>query len=91
MKNTWFEPGDSMKLPFDQAATSQKIRTSVALAMAMNPSIRVIRIMDGSLLDSDAMKIVADMAKDNDFQVWVETVSDGNGSGIIIEDGHIKE
>ena len=78
-------------LPFDQAATSQKIRTSVALAMAMNPTIRVIRIMDGSLLDSDAMKVVADMAKDSDFQIWVETVSDGTGSGIIIEDGHIKE
>lgn len=78
-------------LPFSQAATSHKIRTSVALAMAMNPTIRVLRIMDGSLLDKDAMALVADMAKENDYQVWVETVSDGSGSGIIIEDGHIKE
>lgn len=79
-------------VPFDQAAASQKIRTSVALAMAMNPKVRVIRIMEGSLLDEDALKIVADMAKDQDFQVWVETVSfDGTGPGVIIEDGHIKE
>lgn len=79
-------------VPFEQAAASQKIRTSVALAMAMNPNIRVIRIMEGSLLDEDALKIIADMARDNDFQVWVETVSfDGGGPGIIIEDGHIKE
>jgi hypothetical protein len=79
-------------VPFEQAAASQKIRTSVALAMAMNPNIRVIRIMEGSLLDEDALKIVADMAKDQDFQVWVETVSfDGTGPGVIIEDGHIKE
>ena len=77
--------------PFAQAAASKKIRTSMAIAMAANPTIRVIRIMDGSLLDSDAMKIVADMARDGDFQVWVETVSDGDGPGIIIEDGHIKE
>lgn len=78
-------------LPFNQAATSQKIKTSVALAMAMNPHIRVIRIEDGSLLDSDALKIIADMARDQDFQIWIETVSDGTGSGIIIDDGHIKE
>lgn len=77
--------------PFEQAATSKKIRTSMAIAMAANPTVRVIRIIDGSLLDGDAMKIVADMARDNDFQVWVETVSNGDGPGIIIEDGHIKE
>lgn len=78
-------------LPFAQAATSQKIRTAMAIAMAANPAIRVIRIEDGSLLDADALKIVADVAKDQDFQVWVETVSDGTGSGIIIEDGQLKE
>lgn len=77
--------------PFIQAATSEKIRTSVSLAMAMNPKVRVIRIMDGSLLDSDTMKVIAGMAEAEDFQVWVETVSDGDGPGIIIEDGHIKE
>lgn len=78
-------------LPFAQAAASKKIRISVALAMALNPKIRVIRIMDGSLLDSDAMKIVADMAQANDFQVWVERVDDRSPSAIVIEDGHIKE
>ncbi len=77
-------------VPFGQAATSQKIKTSVSLAMAMNPDIRVIRIEEGSLLDSDALKVIADMAKGSDFQVWVESVSDGTGSGIIIEDGQIK-
>lgn len=78
-------------LPFAQAATSQKIRTAMAIAMASRPEIRVIRIEDGSLLDSDALKIVADMANANDFQIWVESVNDGTGSGIIIDDGRIKE
>lgn len=79
-------------LPFAQAAASQKIKTSVALAMALNPTIRVIRIEDGSLLDTDTMRTIAGMAKDHDYQIWVETVSDGKGgSGFIIEDGHIKE
>jgi hypothetical protein len=78
-------------LPFAQAAASKKIRISVALAMALNPKIRVLRIMDGSLLDSDAMKVVADMAKEHDFQVWIERVDDRSPSAIVIEDGHVKE
>jgi hypothetical protein len=77
-------------LPFAQAAASKKIRISVALAMALNPRIRVLRIMDGSLLDSDAMKVVADMAKEHDFQVWIERVDDRSPSAIVIEDGHVK-
>lgn len=77
--------------PFVQAAASKKIKTSVALAMAANPQIRVLRIMDGSLLDSEGMKVISDMAEEKDFQVWIEAVSEGNGAGIVIEDGHIKE
>jgi len=77
--------------PFSQAASSKKIRTSVSLAMAMNPKIRVIRIMDGSLLDSDAMAAVSEMAGANDYQVWIETVSDGHAGAVLIEDGHVKE
>ena len=78
-------------LPFSQAAKSQQIRTSVALAMAQHPAVRVVRIMDGSLLDSDAMTIVAEMAAANDCQVWIETVSDGHPGAVLIEDGHVKE
>lgn len=78
-------------VPFDQAATSQKIRTAMAIAMASKPEIRVIRIEDGSLLDKDSLKLVADMAKENDFQIWLESVNDGAGSGIVIEDGMLKE
>jgi chemotaxis protein histidine kinase CheA len=78
-------------LPFAQAAASKKIRISVALAMALNPKIRVIRIMDGSLLDADAQKIVSDMALERGFQVWIETVQSNSPAAVVIEDGHIKE
>lgn len=76
--------------PFAQAAANKKIRTSVALAMAFNPKIRVIRMTDGSLLDSDAMKAVAELAKERDYQVWIERVADNATVGIVIEDGHVK-
>ena len=76
--------------PFAQAAANKKIRTSVALAMAFNPKIRVIRITDGSLLDSDAMKAVTELAETRDYQVWIERVADDAKVGIVIEDGHVK-
>jgi hypothetical protein len=77
--------------PFSQAASSVKIKTSVALAMAFNPEIRVIRIMDGSLLDSDAMQVIADMAEERDYQVWCERVDDNSPSSIVIQDGTVKQ
>lgn len=77
-------------LPFANAAASKKIRISVALAMALNPKIRVIRIMDGSLLDADAQKIVHDMAAEHGFQVWIETVQSGSPGAVVIEDGQVK-
>ena len=58
--------------------------------MAMNPKLRVIIIVDGSLLDSENFKVIENMANDNDFQVWIEKVDDTGKIGIYIEDGEIK-
>jgi len=59
------------------------------MAMALNPSLRVIRIMDGSLLDAESMKAIAAMAKDSDYQVWIERVSDDAKGAVVIEDGSV--
>ena len=76
-------------IPFDQVSASEQIKVSLAMAMALNPKIRVIRILDGSLLDEDSLAVISEMAHKNDFQVWIETVGD-NGVGVIIEDGKVK-
>ena len=77
-------------VPFSQASAAEKLRVSMGIAMALNPKIRVIRIEDGSLLDSTSMKIIYDMAKDKDYQIWVETVSEKpEGHGWFIVDGAI--
>jgi DNA repair exonuclease SbcCD ATPase subunit len=76
-------------LPFDQASSAAKLRASVAIAMALNPKLRVIRIDDGSLLDSKSMAIIEEMAKDNDYQVWIEAVDESGKVGLFIEDGQI--
>lgn len=77
-------------VPFDQASDAEQLRVSIAIAMAMNPKLRVIRVRDGSLLDDEAMKLLAEMADANDCQCWIERV-DGSGKvGFVIEDGRLK-
>ena len=78
-------------IPFKQCSSAEQLRVSLAMAMAINPKLRVVLIKDGSLLDNDNMKLISEMAKDNDYQIWIERVSDDSGVGVVIEDGQIKE
>jgi DNA repair exonuclease SbcCD ATPase subunit len=77
-------------VPFDQCSSAEQLRVSLGIAMAANPKVRVIRIQDGSLLDEDSLRAVAEMAKGNDYQVWIEKVDTSGTVGIVIEDGHVK-
>jgi len=74
-------------VPFEQASDAEQLRASVAIAMAGNPKLRVIRIRDGSLLDSDGMKLLAQMADERDMQVWIERVASDGKVGFVISDG----
>lgn len=79
-------------IPFGQCSAAERLRVSISMALAINPKLKVIRITDGSLLDSKNMKIIQDMVKDNDFQCWIERVQDSpDGASVYIEDGEIKE
>ena len=78
-------------VPFGQASSAEQIRVSLAMAMALNPTLRVVRILDGSLLDADSMAAIADMAKESDMQVWVERVEDDSETAVLIEDGSVVE
>jgi DNA repair exonuclease SbcCD ATPase subunit len=77
------------EVPFDQASSAEQLRASVAIAIAANPKLRVIRVQDGSLLDEDAMRILAEMAQAADYQVWIEVVQSGRSAAIVIEDGAV--
>lgn len=76
-------------LPLSQASQAEQIRVSVAIAMALNPKLRVIRITDGSLLDSESMRILDDLAREKDYQVWMEVVDESGKVGVVIDDGHV--
>jgi energy-coupling factor transporter ATP-binding protein EcfA2 len=78
-------------VPFDQASGAEQLRVSMAIAMAGNPKLRVLRIKDGSLLDAQGMAIVAEMAREHDYQFWIERVATERPIGIIMEDGAVRE
>lgn len=86
--------GDGMVLlndvPFEQASDAERLRASIAIAAAMNPKLRVIRVRDGSLLDETAMGLLAEFATANDFQIWIERVDSSGRVGFVLEDGHLK-
>lgn len=77
-------------IPFSQLSSAEKLKISMAIAMAMNPELRVIRISDGSLLDDDNLRVIQEMAGEKDFQVWIEKVDSSGKVGFYIEEGEVK-
>ena len=77
-------------IPFDQCSSGEQLRVSVALAMLSNPKLKVIRVNDGSLLDSEGLALLAKMALENDYQIWLEKTDDSGNVGIVLEEGKIK-
>lgn len=76
-------------VPFAQASSAVKIRVSVAMAVALNPKLKVMLIRDGSLLDEDSLAQIAALAEEHDTQVWVERVGKGAECAVIIDDGSV--
>lgn len=77
-------------IPFEQLSSAEKLRVSMAMAIAMNPDLRIIRIMDGSLLDSENMAIIEEMAGSSDYTAIIEIVDESGEVGYFIEEGEVK-
>lgn len=77
-------------IPLVQASSAEQLRVSVAVGLAMNPTLRVLLIRDGSLLDEDSLRLMAEMAAAADAQVWLERVGEGAECQVVIEDGMVR-
>lgn len=79
-------------IPFEQISTAEKIKLSLSMAISLNPEIRIIRIMDGSLCDDVTMEAIKELAQEHDFQVWLECVSSekGDDDAFYIEEGELR-
>jgi DNA repair exonuclease SbcCD ATPase subunit len=76
-------------IPLAQCSDGEKLMVSLGISMALNPTLRVLRIKDGSLLDEKNRAIIRQQIKDKDFQLWMESVSSDKSVGIFIEEGEI--
>ena len=77
--------------PFAQASSAEQLRVSTAIGMAGNPKLRVMLVRDGSLLDEEGERLLAEMAAEQEFQLWVEAVDSSGKVGIVMEDGAVKD
>lgn len=79
-------------VPLAQASSSEQLRVSVAIGLALNPTLKVILIRNGNLLDEDNLKIIASQAEAADAQIWMEYVtSDAKAVQVMIADGSVAE
>jgi uncharacterized coiled-coil DUF342 family protein len=77
--------------PFTMLSTGEQLKISTAIAMALNPTLRIIILREGSLLDTNGLQAIIDLAKEKDYQLWIEKVSDEKTVGIYIEDGQVAQ
>lgn len=77
-------------LPLEQASHAEQWRVSMAMGMALNPELRVMFVKDGEKFDSESWKMIEEMAKEHDYQLWVELVEESGNVGVYIEDGMVK-
>ena len=61
---------------FRQASQAEKIRVACAVAMAQRPKLRLLRVDEGERLDTESRAILFRLAEENDFQVFLTSVSD---------------
>lgn len=78
-------------VPFDQASTARKLRVGVAIAVAKNPTLRLVWIRDASLLDDRSYQLVTDLAKEYNCQILLETVRAIGKDAIVLEDGEVVD
>jgi hypothetical protein len=76
-------------IPVEQCSDGEKLMISLGISMALNPTMRVLRIKDGSLLDGKNRSIIENTVKDKDYQLWFESVGAESNVGIFIEEGEI--
>jgi len=84
-------------IPFSQCSDGEKLMVSTGLSMALNPTVKIIRIKDGSLLGPKNLELLKQLVKDKGYQLFIEEVCgkdqyDQTGKiGIYITEGEISE
>jgi len=79
-------------IPFSQLSSAEGLKVCLDITNLIKTKMKIIRILDGSLLDEHSLDQIQIFAIKNDMQIWVEIVENkDSGLGFFIESGEIKE
>ncbi len=78
-------------LPLTQASQSERIKIGLAILKKKYPKASLIRVYDGSALDSANRMIIKEFARENGLIVLMEVVDETGSVGIVIKDGMVAK
>jgi DNA repair exonuclease SbcCD ATPase subunit len=76
-------------VPFENLGEGEQIRIATLIGMGANPKLKIICIRRGEALDDEGLKVITELARKNDFQIWMARVDTSGKVGIVLEDGSI--
>lgn len=71
-------------VPFTQMSTAEQIKISARIGVDMKNGLKLLCIKDGSLLDTESMATIKELAKKYDYQIIIERVGEEAGEDTII-------
>lgn len=75
---------------FKQASMAQKIRVACAVAMKGNGALKLLRIDNGEMLDSESRRFLLSLATEHGYQVIMTCVSDDEQLQVEIVDQEVE-
>lgn len=76
-------------VPFSRASGAEQIIVSAAMIIATDPEVRTMVIRNGNVMDADSLQVLQEMCEDNNFQAFVEFVSDSTDHEFRLVDGEL--
>ena len=75
---------------FKQASNAQRLRVACAVAMKGNGQLKLLRIDNGEMLDSESRRYLLDLATEHGYQVIMTCVSDAEQLQVEIVDKEVE-
>jgi hypothetical protein len=76
-------------IQFENMGEGEQLRIAAEIGMAANPKLRILCIRRGEALDDQGLKMLAKLAEERDFQLWITKVDTSGKVGVVLEDGMV--
>lgn len=78
-------------VPFSRASGAEQIIVSAAMIIATDPEVRTMVIRNGNVMDERSLQVLQSMCEENNFQAFVEFVSDSEDHELRLVDGELAK